>query len=554
MTGFPASHSPFESTVKKTVILRNRQNPRLKTTSLLGIGLALVVLMALAVSAPQSHAQRPQSVRTPLGVYAHISIEDALNAYKGATPATSEDLHRYMQKTFTGLLTDPAISGLTVGQHWDHIQPDDPFCVFTNSCADGPGGYDWSYLDDAFAAANAAHKSVQLLINPGVESPQWLMDRLPSCDGLFTGEGTAPFDCGKVTFQNFPEQAHADSADPPLPLPWNPVYIFAWDDFLFHLSARYSSNPALTYIAMAGPICASTEIIFPTTAYGSTQLSGMQADKAWRVLIQHSFPFAPGYADSDQVFIDAWKQAIDAYEWIFSGVTLVISPDDGDALPEQPYPVHVHRDNFLYGVDCSTATTDQMSCEAKTEILSYFVAARGRNEKSSQVGGMRAGSNIYTGNIGVPGLKVLTSLTPPPRPPILGGAEFDFQVSLPGSMLQQGCPDYSAKDPDPTDCKNLDPETAAFNTFTVFFDGTPAAGDFGGASSIPPIDNAPIQYVEVDWDDVQYAQDPKHQCQTFADGTSGPPSLQDWYNLASYDLYTMAGKAATLPPTTCPGP
>lgn len=195
-----------------------------------------------------------------------------------------------------------------------------------------------------------------------------------------------------------------------------------------------------------------------------------------------------------------------------------------------------------------------MSCEAKTEILSYFVGAWGRNEKSSQVGGMRAGSDIYTGNIGVPGLKVLTSLTPRPRPPILGGADFDFQVSVPGSMLQQGCPNYSANNPDPKDCKNLDPETAAYNTFTVFFDGTPAAGDFGGSSIIPPIDNAPIQYVEVDWVDVQYAQDPKHQCQTFADGTTGPPSLQDWYNLASYDLFTMAGKAATLPPTTCSEP
>jgi hypothetical protein len=33
--------------------------------------------------------------------------------------------------------------------------------------------------------------------------------------------------------------------------------------------------------------------------------------------------------------------------------------------------------------------------------------------------------------------------------------------------------------------------------------------------------------------------------------TQGPPSLQDYYNLASYDLLTMAGKPATLPPTTC---
>ena len=508
--------------------------------------LALSMLAAICLLAPQLRAQFPPNIRTPLGVFAHISIEDALERYNGPTPATPADYRAYLKAIYTGLLADPAISGITVGQHWDHIQLDDPACVLTNSCADGPGGYDWSYLDDAFAAANAAHKSIQLLINPGVESPAWLMNRIPSCDGLFTGSGTAPSNCGKVTFNNFPEQAHADSTDPPLPLPWNPVYILAWDDFLVHLSARYSSNPALTYIGMAGPVCASTEIIFPTTLNKSIQLYGMPADQAWQILIQHSFPYLPGYENSDQVFIDAWKQTIDAYELIFSGITLVISPDDGDALPEQPYPVSVHPDNFLNGVDCSTSNYP-MSCEAKTEILSYFVRAQGRNEKSSQVGGMTAGSNTKTGNIGIPGIKVLTSLTPPPHPPFLGGAEFDFQVSLPSQVQQQGCPDYSQKDPNPPDCTYLTPEQAAYNTFTVFFDGTAAAVSFGGTPG-----SAPMRYVEVDYVDVQYAQEPKNKCQTFLPGmTQGPPSLQDLYNLASYDLYTMAGKPATLPPTTC---
>jgi hypothetical protein len=507
-------------------------------------------LMALSGFAPRSGAQVP-NVRTPLGVYAHINIEDALQGYNGPNPATEADYRAYLNKIYTGLLADPAISGITVGQHWDHIQPDDPACAFINSCADGPGGYDWNYLDDAFAAANAAHKTVQLLINPGVESPTWLMNKLPSCDGLFTGDGTAPFDCGKVTFNNFPEQAHADSADPPLPLPWNPVYIGYWDDFLIHLSARYSSNPAFTYIAMGGPVCASTEMILPTTADGSTQISGVPSDRAWQTLIHHSFPFLPGFQNSDQVFIDAWKQTIDAYELIFHGITLVISPDDGDALPELSTSVAVHADNFLYDVDCSKSDYP-VSCEAKTDILSYFAQARGDNEKSSQVGGMTAGSNIKTGNIGVPGIKVLTSYAPPLHPPFLGGAEFDFQVSFAGQLQQQGCPDYSKSDPNPADCANLTPEQGAYNTFTVFFDATPDAADFGGSSSIPPILDAPIQYVEVDYVDVEYAEKPAHACQTFLPSmTQGPPSLQDIYNQASYDLFTMAGKSATLPPTTC---
>lgn len=409
---------------------------------------ALVLLTVLTFFVPQAHSQLPNSARTPLGVYAHISIEDALAKYPGRLPATQAQYRAYLFPIFQKLLADPAISGLAVGRHWDHIQLDDPACAVYNVCQDGPGGYDWTFVDDAFAAANLAHKSIQLLINPGVESPPWLMNKLPSCDGLFTGAHIAPLDCGKVTFNNFPEQSHADSPDPPLPLPWNPIYIAYWDDFLIHLNARYRSNPAFVSIALAGPNCGSSEIIFPTTQNGSIQLSGMPADQAWQILIYHSFPSLPGYQDSDQAFIDAWKQTIDAFESIFSGITLVLAPDGGDDLPEQPFPTPSHPDDFLYGVDCST-NKSHMSCEAKTEIISYFARAKGSNAKSTMVGGMSAQSNTATGNIGVPGIKVLTGYTPPFEPPFLGRADFDFQVTL--QTQRQGCPQYPIK------CKYLTP-------------------------------------------------------------------------------------------------
>lgn len=505
-----------------------------------GFVLALSMLAGACLLTPCAHAEEARNVRSPLGVLAHISVEDALNRYKG--PDTRAARRAYLKGLYVSLLANPAISGLALGQHWDHIEVDDPVCILKSSCAGSPEGFDWTYLDDAFAVANAAHKSIQLIINPGVVSPTWLMSKIPSCDALFERGDTAPWDCGKVTFNNFPEQSHADAPDPPLPLPWNPVYILAWDDFLAHLSARYSGNPAFTSIAMGGPVCGSTEIIFPTTQNKSVQVSGMPADEAWQVLIRHSFPFLPGYQHTDQVFIDAWKQTIDAYEFLFSGITLVITPDDGADLPEQPYPVSVHPGNFLYAADCAISNFP-MSCEAKTEILSYFARARGPNEKFTQVGGMVAGSNVMLGNIGVPGVKLLAALAPP----LPGGAEFDLQVSFPASLQKQGCPDYSQKDPAPADCVYLTPEQAAFNTFKVFFNGTPAAAFFDGTPG-----SASMRYVAVDYPDVQYAQDPKNKCQTFLPGnTKGPPSLQDLYNLAAYELDVMAGKVATLPPSTC---
>lgn len=120
-------------------------------------------------------------------------------------------------------------------------------------------------------------------------------------------------------------------------------------------------------------------------------------------------------------------------------------------------------------------------------------------------------------------------------------------MSFPGLLQQQGCPDYSQKNPTPADCVDLTPEQGAANTSKVFFNGTPAAALFGGAPS-----SASMRYVAVDYSDIQYAQDPKHKCQTFLpDKAQGAPSLQDLYNLAAYELDVMAGKAATLPPSTC---
>ena len=119
-----------------------------------------------------------------------------------------------------------------------------------------------------------------------------------------------------------------------LPLPWNSVYKGAWQNLLTQLNARYSANPAFVCIAVAGPTGPSDEMILPTTANdASIQPSGLLVDDTWSALIKHSFPDNSSYQGSDQVFIDEWKQVIDAYERIFSGVTLSISPDAGMTCP-----------------------------------------------------------------------------------------------------------------------------------------------------------------------------------------------------------------------------
>ncbi len=467
-------------------------------------------------------------VRKPLGLYVHVEQSVAVASYPGQSPSPAA-LHAYLQSFYGGLLANPAISGIAFTAHWDKTQ------ISSGTAA---ASFDWNYLDDVFVAASAAHKTVQILMTPGVDTPAWLMAQLPSCDPLFT-KGSAPADCGSVTFAGFPEQQRADTNV--MPLPWNTVYQQAWAAFLASLNARYGSNPLLVAVALAGPICASDEMILPTTLNTSAaQPSGMAPDDMWEALIQHSFPGSAAYHKSDQAFIDAWKQAIDSAESIFSGVTLFLGPDSGDDFPTfGQTSVTPHADNTLFAVDCSGVAKAQLvSCEAKTEILSYFVNAAGPNAKGTQVGGMTAASPRATGNIGVPGVKVLTSLTSAPAVPFQGGAEPDLAISQGSTLQAEGCPDGKS------DCAGLTIEEGQYNVLTVFFDRTPAAPFYGGT-----VGSAPMQYLDVPMVDVQYAQ--ATPCPVKASPFLGNTSLQDLYARASRDLFAMAGQTTVLPASTC---
>jgi uncharacterized protein (TIGR03437 family) len=480
----------------------------------------------LLLCATLSCAQSSSSIRKPLGVYVKVDVQDAIDGYSG--PASQ--LHSYLQSLYATLLADPAISGLTIGANWAKLQP---------SAGTAASSFDWSDLDDAFDAAAAAHKPVQLIITPGSDMPTWLVNQIPSCDPLFTS-GSAPANCGTVTFVGYPEVQRAGQTM--FPLPWNTVYQAAWDAFLMQLNARYGSNPAFVAIAIAGPVGASDEMIFPTTANTTAaQPSGLAVDATWAALIQHSFPSNSAYQNTDQAFIDAWKQAIDTYESIFSGVTLFIGADAGDDFPNFSQTVTPHADNTLFAQDCSNSPkTEIMSCEAKTEILSYFVTVTGLNGKGTQVGGMTASSAVTIGNIGVQGVKVLTGLSPPPSPPFIGGAEFDFPVS--GSSLEgEGCPNPSGN------CPGLSVAEGAYNVMTVFFTGTPVAAFYGGA-----VGTAPIQYLEVSYLDLQYAL--ANPCPAAPSPSLGYTSLQDLYARASRDIFAMANQTVTLPSPTCSHP
>lgn len=530
------------------------------------LGCCSALLMCVSVAwADASRTQDWQTARRPLGVYAHVNIALAITRYLQTLPShlltgscsalpagiPPKQVHDALRQTYQDLLADDAVSGITAGADWCLVQLHDPACVAARSCpADSPDGYDWSYLDDVFVEAQAAHKSVRLLVTPGVNSPSWLLAKLSSCDGLFLG-GTAGPDCGKVTFTHFPESQRANSHE--FPLPWSAAYVSYWPDFLKHLHARYGSNSAFVAIAVAGPVGASTEMILPTTANKSylspatlppshPDFPPVRADTMWQKLIDNHFTENTPYRTyPDKVFVDSWAQTISAYEHIFAGVTLVVTPDIGDDMPEIGTLPTQDESAPLWNLDCAWNQT--VSCEAKAQILANFVAAQGPNAKATDVGGMTASSVLTKGDIGLPGVKVLTSM--PQSPPFLGGAEFDYAVSEERTRQAEGCPTR----PTPNNKKPCDPLTtveATFNVLRVLFDGTEVGDSYGGARGTEP-----LAYVDLDYVDIAYAQARHHRCPEHVSPSLGEASLQDLLSRASHHLFYIAGMSTLLPPPTC---
>lgn len=497
-----------------------------------------------------------QSYRSPLGVYAHVNVDTALKREFGDKTPKAETEHAYLRGLYATLLKDKAVSGISLGVHWDRIEISDPSCNLRNDClppTQATDGYDWSWLDDAFTVANRSGASVQLILTPGVDSPPWLFTLLePSCDALFEpSTGPPQHDCGEVTFSSFPEEQNADGKV--FPLPWNTTYQKYWAGFLTQLRDRYvlgpAPNPAFVSIAIAGPIGASTEMILPTTLNGGLQNPNEPADKAWSALIANSFPDSTtGYQHSDQIFINQWKQAIKTYEGIFQGLTVYLAADAGNDLPEYPYTPPPHP-TWLFEDDCTEAADYPMSCAAKTNVLLYFLGRAAEDRKATLVGGMTASDPPAPGKfgMGIPGVKVLTSLATE-NPRILGGAEFDYAVTDPMKIQQQGCPQYPR---DPPDCQTLTVEEAAYNTLKVFFDGTRYAGYYGGTEADPEAPSeALVQWVELDYIDIRYAQTHPHP--TLPTTVPCSPSLQELLDRASWDLFKMAGKTPPVPePPAC---
>jgi hypothetical protein len=180
-------------------------------------------------------------------------------------------------------LDNPLIRGVALQIRWRDLEP-------------VPGHPDWSKLDQLFAAAESSEKWVQLLIFPGFWSPEWALD------GVQTLMLPIQYGPGKGTLEK-------------LPVPWDPVYLNRWFDFLKLLSARYGNSPSFRVAAAAGPTSVSAEFTLPHRP---------EEIQEWRRV---------GYTPSK--YTDAWLKVFEVYAADFPNQFVSLSLGFGMNIDER---------------------------------------------------------------------------------------------------------------------------------------------------------------------------------------------------------------------------
>ena len=207
-----------------------------------------------------------------------------------------------------------------------------------------PDIYTWQYLDDAVAWAAANDKKCGISINAGKDSPAWLY--------------AAPYNAQSYTLQDT-----AGAIGRTIPVPGDPVFMTRWQKFIIDFGARYDSNPAVSYVIIAG----------------------IGNHDEWDI--------APGTLDtaalgSTQAEVDAWKssskQIIDFYMSAFPNTTVMgypVPPFNPSNAAEDPltsmrevsdYAANTYNCHFGYAVAPLQSSTTTSNYPPANELFLHW--------------------------------------------------------------------------------------------------------------------------------------------------------------------------------------
>src|SRR5437764_682029 len=207
-----------------------------------------------------------------------------------------------------------------------------------------PDTYTWQYLDDAIALAAANNKKCGISINAGKDCPGWLY--------------APPYNAKFYTIQDTREAIVRR-----IPVPGAPVFMTRWQKFITDFGARYDSNPAVSYVIIAG----------------------IGNHDEWNI--------APGPLDtaalgSTQAEVDAWKssskQILDFYMSAFPSTTVMglpVPPFDPSNAAEDPltsmrevsdYAANTYNCHFGYSVAPLQSSTTTSNYPPANELFLHW--------------------------------------------------------------------------------------------------------------------------------------------------------------------------------------
>ena len=118
--------------------------------------------------------------------------------------------------------TNPNIQGVSLRSQWNKVEPSE-------------GKFDWSFFDEGVRLAAQHHKKLGMLVIAGVATPDWVY-----ADGAYR-------------LNNQRQRRGGDWEASSQPLPWDPVFLAKWTEFVEAFAARYDGVPNLAYVVMGGP-------------------------------------------------------------------------------------------------------------------------------------------------------------------------------------------------------------------------------------------------------------------------------------------------------------
>src|SRR5579885_3132349 len=149
----------------------------------------------------------------------------------------------------------PEIDGLALRYSWSQLEPRENV-------------FNWSGIDRDIAAARRFGKKISIGVTAGARTPRWVY--LAGARG-FTYTWDRPW--------GFPVCSART-----IPVPWDPVYLSKWGEFVKTLGVRYSDNPALAYVKITGINGNTQELILPHSRNRRVDIDGTRCETTDEVI------------------------------------------------------------------------------------------------------------------------------------------------------------------------------------------------------------------------------------------------------------------------------